>query len=56
MNAGEKFCSGCRRHKPDDQITKKTVVLLQNGGKATRYTCVTCAVKIKARTERSAAA
>lgn len=55
MSAGEKFCSGCRRHKPDDQIYAKKTVTLRRG-KSITYICVTCAEKIKARTERSAAA
>lgn len=55
MSAGEKFCSGCRRYKPDAQIHSKKITPLQRG-KATRYICVTCAEAIRARAEKKAAA
>ena len=55
MNAEEKFCSGCRRHKPAGQIAS-TKVVTNGSGKVTRYICVTCAERIRARTEKSAAA
>lgn len=55
MSAGEKFCSGCRRHKPDSEIHSKKTTVLQRG-KAIHYICVTCAETIRARAEKKAAA
>lgn len=51
---GEKFCSGCRRYKPDAQIYSKKVTVLRRG-KAINYLCVTCAERIRARTEKASA-
>jgi len=52
---GEKFCSGCRRYRPAEQIAS-TRVVIHRTGKATRYLCVTCAETIRARTEKKAVA
>lgn len=54
LMAGEKFCSGCRRYKPDSQIASKKVTVFRRG-KAINYLCVTCVETIRARTEKSSA-
>ena len=54
LMADEKFCSSCRRYKPDAQIYSKKVTVLRRG-KAIHYLCVTCAETIRARTEKSSA-
>ena len=55
LMTGEKFCSGCRRYRPAEQIAS-TRVVIHRTGKATRYLCVTCAETIRARTEKKAVA
>lgn len=51
----EKFCSGCRRWKPEHLIESKRVTVFRHG-KATHYRCVPCAEKARERIAKSRAA
>lgn len=48
----EKFCSGCRRWKPEHLIETKRVTAFPHG-KATHYLCGVCAEKQRVRIEKS---
>ena len=52
----EKFCSGCRRWKPEHLIKSKRIVKHKTGqGSTTHYLCVPCAEKQRVRIAKSQA-
>lgn len=52
----EKFCSSCRRYKPEHLIESKRTVPLLRGGFATHYLCGACAEKKRVRAGKKAVA